>query len=191
MGNELKLTAKVTNKSKTNKGIQLEGQEGWFSIPEKLTGFVAKINKGDNVDITYLKKGVFKNVLLIYSTKEEVKKEEPKAETTKSTTGFACSDCGKELKDDKYKKCYTCNQKAPVQTQVIEEKDKESGTGNKGKGYYDNPEKTAQIQRGNSLNAAAMVMSNPNVQMGDYSPEALAEATKTLAGSFLDWLRAE
>ena len=24
-----------------------------------------------------------------------------------------CEDCGKELKDDKYKKCYNCNKKTP------------------------------------------------------------------------------
>lgn len=32
-----------------------------------------------------------------------------------TTSAPKCSDCGKDLKDAKYKKCYDCNKKAPAQ----------------------------------------------------------------------------
>ena len=201
-GEGIKLTAKVTNKSKTNKGLQFEGQEGWFSVPEKLVTFAEKINKGDTVEVTYIKKGVFKNVVYLSATTTQVKTEEPK-ETPKTTTGFNCTVCGAELKDGKYKKCFNCNKKAK-ESPVEEKKEPVTTTGTKvfdepvkeekqkwTPGNYNNPEKTAQIQRGNALNAAAAVVSNSNIQLEDKSPEALAEVTKLIADLFLDWLRAE
>ena len=198
MGEGIKITAKIAKKSKTNKGILIEGNDAWFSIAEKLVGFVEKLNPGDSVELTYIKKGTFQNVIGIYPAKGEVK-EEPKEE--KKGTGFNCTECGAELKDGKYKRCFNCNKKAkensvtekePVTTtgtQVFDEPQKEKSKWTPGN--YNNPEKTAQIQRGNALNAAASVMSNPNLQMPDTSPEALAEATKIVADLFLDWLRAE
>ncbi len=203
-GEGIKLTAKVTNKSGTNKGLQFEGEEGWFSVPEKLTSFSAKINKGDTVEVTYIKKGIFRNVVYLAAgaSSTEQKKEEPKEE--KVPTEFSCSVCGVGLKDGKYKKCFPCNKKAkeaPVEekkepvttagtgTQVFDEPQKETTRWTPGN--YNNPEKTAQIQRGNALNAAAAVVSNSGIQLEDKSPEALAEVTKVIADLFLDWLRAE
>ena len=97
------------------------------------------------------------------------KKAEPKEE---STSEFTCEDCGAKLKDGKYKKCYPCGKKTF-----------KGGKSNS----YDNPEKTAQIQRGNALNAAASVASAQ--QFAD--PEVAKQFTLILADEFLVWLRAE
>jgi hypothetical protein len=43
----------------------------------------------------------------------ETKTETPKAEASKSTEP-KCEDCGKVLKDAKYKKCFECNKKNPA-----------------------------------------------------------------------------
>jgi hypothetical protein len=198
MGGGIKVTAKLVKKSKTNKGILLEGNDAWFSVAEKLISFVEKLNIGTLIEVTYIKKGTFQNVIGIYPAKESTEKEEPKIEEKKGT-GFSCTECGAELKDDKYKKCYNCNKKAkenpppeekePEKTKIFDEPEKvkkEWVPGN-----YNNPEKTAQIQRGNALNAAAAVVSNSSIQLEDKSPEALAEVTKVIAVLFLDWLRVE
>ena len=97
-GEGIKLTAKVTNKSKNNKGLQFEGQEGWFSVPEKLTGFSEKINKGDIVEVTFIKKGTFRNV--IYLGTGAVAKEEPK-EAPENIDALIDGD-GKDNKDGEY-----------------------------------------------------------------------------------------
>jgi len=44
----------------------------------------------------------------------------PGAQTQTSIPKFNCEICGKPLKDDKYPKCYECNQKRP--TPITEEK---------------------------------------------------------------------
>ncbi len=59
---------------------------------------------------------------------------------------------------------------------------------------YDNPDRTAMIQRGNALNAAASVASSQqfiNPETGEPDPQRAAEFTKILAIKFLGWLREE
>lgn len=53
--------------------------------------------------------------------------------------------------------------------------------------YQDNPAKTAQIQRGNALNAASAVASGQAFA----DPDTASEFTVILAERFLNWLRAE
>ena len=108
-----------------------------------------------------------------------MKTERPKITTEdtlkQESEKFYCIDCKKELKDGKYEKCFKCNQKNPSK--------KNWG---KGKSNYDSPEKTAQIQRGNALNAAAAVASGQQF----VDPQAAGQFTKMLATDFLEWLRA-
>jgi len=101
--------------------------------------------------------------------------EEVKSEV--ATTGFKCVDCGAALKDDKYTKCWECNKKNPVKKQW---KPKSGG--------YDSPEKTAQIQKGNALNAAAAVLCGSTVLDG-LDPEGIAQVTRIVADSLLDYLK--
>ena len=93
------------------------------------------------------------------------------------TTGFKCVDCGIALKDGKYTKCFACNQKNPVKKQW---KPKSGG--------YDSPEKTAQIQKGNALNAAASVLCGSTCLDG-LDPDGIAQITRIVANSLLDYLR--
>lgn len=175
-----KIKAVVKTKTKTGKGFQLEGHENWFSA-NFVMAELAQVNVGDLVEITYAKKGVFFNVSKI------VKVE---AEQVKETEQFRCTKCGKVLKNNKFPTCWDCKSD-PVEKEEPKSKVYDKPEGTKQPKSYDNPERTAQIQRGNALNAAAAVMSNPNLSMQDTSPEALGEATKVLADTFLDWLRAE
>ena len=199
VGERIKLTAKVTNKSKTNKGLQFEGQEGWFSVPEKLIPFSAKINKGDTIEVTYIKKGVFKNVVYLGAATGAVTPVEPKEAPKTSTTGFACTVCGAELKDGKYKKCFECNKKAkeaPVAekkeepttttgTQVFDEPQKETATRwTPGKSNYGSPEDIAGKEVGCAANCAAAILAGR-----PEDPETLLELWRTLFNGILEHIK--
>ena len=197
-GEGIKLTAKVTNKSKTNKGLQFEGQEGWFSVPEKLIPFSEKINKGDTVEVTYIKKGVFKNVVYLGATTAEAKKEEQPSGCTTQTastpikgTGFNCTVCGAELKDGKYKKCYTCNQKAketqveePKKTEVFDEPEKEKESWKPGKSNYGSPEDIAGKEVGCAANCAAAILAGRTE-----NPDTLLELWRILFNGILEHIK--
>lgn len=174
------LTGAIKAKAGNGKGFMIEGQEGWFNAVD--ISLLTKFNKGDKVTITYEVKGLNKNVSSIIAEQivTQPTQAQPQVTTPGSTTtptGPVCSDCGKALKNDKYTKCYDCNQKNPV---------KKQWSGSAKKSNYDSPERTAQIQRGNALNAAASTV------MGrQEDPETLAEMTLVVADKFLEWLRAE
>ena len=74
------------------------------------------------------------------------------AQAPASTTGTPkCSDCGKDLKDAKYKKCYDCNKKAPAQTS-----EKSTGGGGRTDAVGTSIEKQAMMKA--SANAVALAM---------------------------------
>ena len=193
MGEGIKITAKIAKKSKTNKGILIEGNDAWFSIAEKLVGFVEKLNPGDSVELTYIKKGTFQNVIGIYPAKGEVK-EEPKEE--KKGTGFNCTECGAELKDGKYKRCFNCNKKAkensvtekePVTTtgtQVFDEPQKEKEGWKPGKSNYGSPEDIAGKEVGCAANCAAAILAGR-----PEDPGALLELWRTLFNGILEHIK--
>ena len=172
----MEVTGKLAAKAGNGKGFKIDGQEGWFNASDSVKPFLAKIEKGAEVVVTYEKKGVAMIVSKIVSATSASIAEKPKETVVdnplaKSPGTPVCEDCGIELKDDKYKKCYRCGKKAY--------KGKESKS-------YDNPEKTAQIQRGNALNAAASVLSGR-----PEDPDTLGEMTIAIATKFLEWLRVE
>ena len=171
----MEITGKIKAKAGNGKGFMVEGQEGWFNATPAVVPYLAKYEKGTEVEVTFEKKGVNKIVSKIVVAMNNIKE----ATTTTSepvTTGFICEDCGAVLKDGKYKKCYTCNKKNPAKAKPV-------GASNS----YDNPAKTAQIQRGNALNAASAVASSQ--QFTD--PDTAKQFTLMLADEFLTWLRAE
>ena len=168
----MEVTGKIAVKAGNGKGFKIDGQDGWFNATDTVKPYLAKMEKGDDVVVTYEKKGVSKNVTKITKAGGSSAPAEAKSEVTKGTGTPVCEDCGKELKTDKYPKCYVCGKKAF-----------------KGKApskSFDNPEKTAQIQRGNALNAAAAVVAGQQE-----IPETLAEMTIIVAEKLLEWLRAE
>jgi len=184
MGNTQEVKGTLARKAGNGKGFLIEGDEGWFNATEASTPYLAKLAVGDEVEISFFKKGVTRVVTQIKKASGE-----PKAAAEAPSTEKCCTVCGKVLKNPNFPTCWDCKNKAPKEEAKSKVYDKPA----EAKTYksYDNPEKTAQIQRGNALNAAAAIMSNPNVAMQDTSPEALAEATKMLANTLLDWLRAE
>ena len=100
-----KVTIKV--KAGNKKGFLInEEPDQWYTANKEVIDDLAKVNKGDEVEITYTSKGVFRNVSKIV----KVGKEEAKAEPVAAV--FVCEECGASLKDNKYKKCYLCNKKA-------------------------------------------------------------------------------
>ena len=176
------ITLKILAKKSDNKAFK-GSDDNWYNLNDNVITSLEKRSKGDEVTIEYEKKGVSRYVSKLAGAGAV---EAPKTETT-STTGFVCEVCGKELKDGKFKKCFMCNKTGATKK---ESSASESGAGVGGKskgGYYDNPEKTASIQRGNALNAAASVASSQ--QFAD--PEVAKQFTLLLAEDFLLWLRAE
>jgi len=198
-GEGIKLTAKVVNKSKNNKGLQFEGQEdAWFSVPEKLVGYSTKIEKGDTVEITYIKKGTFRNVIGIYPTSGEKKPETAPLVEAKKETGFNCTECGAVLKDGKYKKCFPCNKKAkeapekekePITTtgtgtQVFDDPEKEKDGWKPGKSNYGSPEDIAGKEVGCAANCAAAILAGR-----PEDPETLLELWRTLFNGILEHIK--
>jgi hypothetical protein len=173
----MELTGKISRKAGNGKGFMMEGQENWFNTEgDAVMNELAKYVVGDTVTLEYNKKGIKQSVVNIMAT-TAVKKAAP---APAATSEFVCEDCGAALKDGKYKKCWTCNKKGGTgKTYAKKEWTPKAG------GYVDNPEKTEQIRRGNSLNAAAAVLAGRQED-----PETLAEMTIVVAERFLEWLKA-
>jgi hypothetical protein len=78
---------------------------------------------------------------------------------------FKCTDCGAKLKDGKYKKCYTCNQKNPVST-----KSEEKTSSKTYSAYQKSPEDKEQIKRLSVLSSSSNAVANAlQGQIGDAS----------------------
>jgi len=173
---------KIICKKSDNKAFKLG--ENWYNLNDNVIPFLEKMSKGDEVVVTFEKKGVSRYVSKLAGAGAT---ETPKTETT-STTGFVCEVCNAPLKDGRFKVCYMCNKKglkAPTKKE-----DTKSDTPEPRKPYtpYDNPEKTEQIRRGNALNAAGAAISG-NLQGTD--PDTLAQALIMVAERALEWLKNE
>ena len=166
----------VKAKAGSGKGFLLDNDANWFSVKDNLIDELAKVEKGTEIEVTYTKNGTFRNVSAI----NVVAKKAAKTEAKSGMPGFTCEDCGASLKDGKYKKCFMCNKKAPKET-AKEDKPVAKSSG------YSNPDRDAQIRRGNSINAAAATVSG---NMAGNQPSDLAQATITIAQIYLDWLEA-
>lgn len=100
-----------------------DGAEKWAETNQTVYNYASKaFEEGDVIGIDYREKNgqVFVDrvnkdgkVTKISDSEAPVAEEKEKTQTSGKPT---CADCGKELKDDKYKKCYTCNQKNPVES---------------------------------------------------------------------------
>jgi len=166
---------KIICKKSDNKAFKLS-DGNWYNLNDPVIPYLEKMAKGDEITVIYEKKGTSRYVSKLTGAGAV---ETPKAETT-SSTGFACEVCGKELKDGTFQKCFMCNKKG------LTKKESASTAGTTAT-KYDNPEKTASIQRGNALNAAAAVASGQQF----VDPDVAKQFTLLLAEDFLTWLRAE
>jgi hypothetical protein len=172
----MEVKGKILAKKGDNKAFKLD-DGNWYNLNDNVIPYLEKMSKGDEIVVTFEKKGVSRYVSQLVSAKAQ---EVPKAVTTTST-GFTCEVCGAALKDGKYKKCFMCNKKGATKAETTSEQPKKEYKS------YDNPEKTAQIQRGNALNAAASAASGTAFN----DPEVAAQFALELAERFLAWLRAE
>jgi len=103
--------------------IKLEldnSEEKWAETSQTVYNYASKAFKeGDVIGIEYREEGkqmfidrVNKEGKMIKTTGTPKEESKP-AVKPKTTDGPVCEDCGIGVKDDKYKKCYTCNQKNP------------------------------------------------------------------------------
>jgi len=102
-----------------------DGKERWMTTSTAVYGFAKKALKGtdkttgyagDEVKVTYTEENGKYNATRI----EKIGGGTDNAETR--TDGKpTCTDCGKELKDNKYTKCYLCNKKSPVKSEASTE----------------------------------------------------------------------
>ena len=168
---------RVVAKAGNGKGFKLVDVEKWFNATDE--SLLSNIEKGDEVTVYFEKKGASQQVTKI------VKAGEERESTTVVSSGApACIVCGKALKDGKFKKCYVCNMK---KAEPKANPDVAVCASAITKPYNDfNAEKTAQIQRGNALNAASAALSGRQED-----PETVAEMVVVVAERFLQWLRTE
>jgi len=195
-----KLVAKASN----GKGFKVEGQEGWFNASDAVVPYLAKIEKGEDVVVSYEKKGASKSVVKIVkaSGSQEASREE-------TTSEFKCSICGAKLKDGKYKTCYTCSkskaskepQKETAKSEETEFKCSICGAKLKDDTYStcykcsqkidSATDKQTSIKRGNALNASAAVLANTELVKNAPDVETIAELVKVVANIFFEYLQEE
>jgi len=127
---------KVAAKKVMVRFLELDGKTGvWTTCSQAVKDFASKnFKSGDDVHIQYEdgKDNMFHVSRIEKGAGQDVKKgasAPPETNSGKPT----CSDCGKELKDAKYTKCYTCNQKNPAK--------------NPGGGYGKSPVEQDSIKR--------------------------------------------
>lgn len=106
--------------------IEVEGKDEWMNTTEEVYNYAKeKFEDGDKIGVEYIMKGKLYHAVRVNTDGKNVELQESEDNTTsKESTSEkreenlkpTCIDCGKELKDSKYKKCYTCNQKNPVKS---------------------------------------------------------------------------
>jgi len=129
----------------------------WANCSANVYNWAKKsFKEGEEVIVEYTEKNGQYNVTRI--TKGSGDSVQTKAKNTSSPT---CADCGKELKDDKYSKCYTCNKKNPDKTTTTSKKKSYS------KSYSKSPEDKEQIRRLSVLRAVAEAVQVMTGQIND------------------------
>jgi len=99
-----------------------ENDATWYFLADPVVNFVKdNISNGDEVTIKYDRSGGKSTITYITKGKGESQQTTPKESPPQGVQPelkFVCEECGKPLKDDRYKKCYTCNQKNPAKVAV-------------------------------------------------------------------------
>ena len=127
----------------------------WYSCSNAVYDYVSKnFKEGDKVTLQTDNDTVVK-----------VTKGEGVVQEAKTTPKYVCEDCGKELKDGKYKKCYNCNKKAP-----------KTSTENKSYGY-----KSPEVQESIRKQAVGHMVSRSLIALqGQVDINAIHEVIKAL-----------
>jgi hypothetical protein len=182
----MEIKGKILAKKGDNKAFKLD-DGNWYNLNDNVIPYLEKMSKGDEVIVTFEKKGVSR-----YVSKLSVAgaAEAPRTETT-STTGYVCEVCGKALKDGTFKKCFMCNKTGATKKEEVKPSTepyvKKEYKSYESKSYYGSPEDVAGKEMGCALGAAATVASSQ--QFND--PEVAKQFTLILADEFLTWMRAQ
>jgi len=105
------LTAFKKGKDNLVKIVLDDGKQKWAKTTDAVVRDAQKnFEENEEVDVEYTEKNGRYTVQRIMKKGQTAKKSAPKSDT--DTAEFTCEECGVKLKDDKYKKCYKCNQKA-------------------------------------------------------------------------------
>lgn len=110
--------AVVKNKKFLIKMVLDTGEEKWGTTSQAVFNFAkANFKEGDDAEFVYK---VDNNQYLIdriskpgYVVKTQQPNVSPSSDSQPSSA-HVCEDCGVNLKDGKYKKCYNCNKKNPT-----------------------------------------------------------------------------
>lgn len=169
----MEIRGKIICKKSDNKAFKLGND--WYNLNAPVIPYLEKINKGDEVVVTFEKKGVAR-----YVSKLVLAKDAPKEEVSAEETGKPkCKACGKELKDDKYEMCYMCNKKG------AKPKGEKTSTSSGDGVRYGSPEDIAGKEVGCALGAAATVASG----CAFADPDTAAQYVRQLASNLLEWIR--
>lgn len=138
----------------------------WATTTEAVYNYAKKTFKeNDEVDVEYTKKNgqyFVSKIMKPGSGKKTTQKSEKTSTASKENSKPTCKDCGKVLKDDKYEKCYKCNQKNPSRSR---------------KSTY-TPKDVESIKDQVALKASVEVMKVLTGQIGDVN--TLIEMTKNV-----------
>jgi len=179
MANETK-TITIVAKAKSNKSFK--AGDDWYNVLDNVIPYLEKVNKGDEITITFYKKGTANYVTTLFKGKGN------KEETTEEmTTGFKCEVCGKELRDGKYKKCYDCNKNKSVKKEETTGTASETKISTFYKSNYGSPEDVAGKELGCALGAAASAAAGQSFD----SPDTAAQWIKIVADLLVEWIRAK
>ena len=109
----MKFLVAYVNKGKFLVKMEFEvGKEKWATTSEEIVNYAkANLKANEDVDVEFTENNGQYSVSKL--TKKGSAPVETKTETSK-TGEYKCEDCGKVLKDGKYKKCFDCNKKSPA-----------------------------------------------------------------------------
>jgi len=145
-----------------------KGNKVWALTSEAVVTFASKnFKEGDKCGLEYtIDDNEQYNVTRINKEGKSTKKTGSEATKSENTGKPKCIDCGKELKDSKYSKCYECNQKNPS---------KKTG----GSSYSKSPADKEQIKKLAIIRSATVAIQTLTGHISDVG--VLAEMLDTLA----------
>jgi len=123
-----KILLKIDTQDETKEAVQ------WMNTTEAVYNFVKEsgFEDGDTIGIEYVKKGKVYHVTRVNKDGKNASVPEDKTgdSTVKKSTDdkLVCSDCGRKLPNDKYTKCYDCNQKSPASLSKVGQRSPETIT---------------------------------------------------------------
>ena len=102
---------KIAERKTMLKVILDDGKETWADTTKPVYEYTKKnFKEGEEVIFTYEQKGELPFITRIEKLGQKSTQQSSQVQESKK---FSCEECGKELKDNKYKRCYDCNKKTP------------------------------------------------------------------------------